>query len=77
YKITKKREFQLKDWYKRDWYALQDMFKLDEASYIGFYGSSSFGEAKRRAFSEISFDRRRFIHRREIPTPREWGGLNH
>lgn len=77
YKLTKKREFQLKDWYQRDWYALQELFKLDQASYIDFYGSTSFGEAKRRAFSELSFDRRRFIHRREIPTPREWGGLNH
>jgi phosphatidylserine/phosphatidylglycerophosphate/cardiolipin synthase-like enzyme len=77
YKITKKREYQIKKWFQQDWDKMQDIFAVDVPRYIEHFGGETFTEAKRRAFSELTFNKRKFIHNRLIPTPREWGGLNH
>ncbi len=77
YKITKHNQFQLKDWYQHDWFALQELFQTDLDHYVRFYKASSFSEAKKNHFATQEFNSRSFHHKRSIPTPREWAGLNH
>jgi phosphatidylserine/phosphatidylglycerophosphate/cardiolipin synthase-like enzyme len=77
YKINRRREFQIKDWYAQDWFKLQDNFILDTEAYLRHYQGESFNEAKRNAYGKLSFSRLKNRHRHKSPTMREWGGLNH
>lgn len=77
YKLNRRGEFQIKDWFQQDWFALQAMFTVDVPAYNQHYQAETFNEAKRTAYSELTFSTRKFLHEKLIPTPREWGGLNH
>jgi phosphatidylserine/phosphatidylglycerophosphate/cardiolipin synthase-like enzyme len=77
YKLNRRGEFQIKNWFQQDWFEMQDMFAVDVPAYTTHYQAQTFNEAKRNAFSELKFSKRKFLHKKLIPTPREWGGLNH
>lgn len=77
YKLNRRGEFQIKDWFQQDWFEMQDMFAVDVPAYNEHYQAETFNEAKRKAYSELTFSKRKFLHKKVIPTPREWGGLNH
>jgi len=77
YKLNRRGEFQVKDWFQQDWFELQDMFTVDTPAYTEHYRAETFNEAKRNAYRELDFSKRKFLHKKLIPTPREWGGLNH
>lgn len=77
YKITRKNQFQLRDWYTHDWYELQELFDIDLDQFTNYYEAESFNQAKINFFSQLTFSEKHFYHRRPFPFLREWGGLNH
>jgi phosphatidylserine/phosphatidylglycerophosphate/cardiolipin synthase-like enzyme len=78
YKLLKRpNEFRIKNWYRYDWYKLQDMFNLDEENFISHYKASTFNEAKKIQYAGFPFDTKRNYHRKTIPSMSEWGGLTH
>jgi phosphatidylserine/phosphatidylglycerophosphate/cardiolipin synthase-like enzyme len=76
-KHSRRNEYQVKDWFKHDWFELQDMFSLNMNHFNRTYGARTFNEAKRRQYSDFSFDRKHFVYRKKIPAMKEWGGLTH
>lgn len=77
YKLNKRGEFQIKDWFKQDWYELQDLFTLDEEAYRKNFKGETFLEAKRNAYSQWKFNKKTKLHQKPHPIMKEWGGLNH
>lgn len=78
YKFDKKRnEFQIKDWFVRDWFKLQDLFHFDQTAFINKQNAHSFTEAKRLQYARFLFDKTKFYHRKTVPSMKEWGGLTH
>ncbi|MCE3014185.1 MAG: phosphatidylserine/phosphatidylglycerophosphate/cardiolipin synthase family protein [Proteobacteria bacterium] len=77
YKITRKYQFQLREWYTHDWYELQELFAVNLDKFIDYYQADSFNQAKINFFSQLKFSKKHFYHRRPFPFLREWGGLNH
>lgn len=78
YKLNKKsNEYQVKNWYQRDWYVMQDMFYFNPVVYLERYHSTTFNEAKRREYAQFAFGRKSFIHFKTLPALKEWGGLTH
>lgn len=78
YKLNSKRnEFQIKDWYLRDWFKMQAMFSFDPLSFMRSRGGSTFNEAKRKQYAGFSLDRKKFFHYKTTPAMKEWGGLTH
>lgn len=78
YKFNKRfNEYRIKDWFKQDRYALQDVFEIDLMGYIESQEASSFNEAKRKQYSRFYFDHLRFQHKKSAPSLKEWGGLTH
>lgn len=77
YKLDKKRnEFQIKDWFKQDWYRLQDIWNFDHVAYTRSQGARTFNEAKRKQYQKFVFDKKKFFHYK-TPAMKEWGGLTH
>lgn len=74
---SKKNEYEIKNWFERDWYLLQDMFGLNTEHYILKQGGNSFNEAKRRQYAKFAFDKKKFFHYKTVPALKEWGGLSH
>lgn len=72
-----RNEYQVKDWFQKDWYSLQDMFGLDFAAFLDSEGATTFNQAKRRQYRKFAFDKKKFYHHKSVPTMREWGGLTH
>lgn len=78
YKLnSKKNEYQIKDWFQRDWFVMQDMFLLNSEAYILSQKATTFNEAKRRQYSRFAFDKKGFYHHKTVPAMKEWGGLTH
>ena len=78
YKILpNQNEYRIKDWFKRDWYALQDMFKFKPLVYMNHFQASTLNEAKRKQYARFQFDTKKGFHKKTITTPSEWGGLTH
>jgi phosphatidylserine/phosphatidylglycerophosphate/cardiolipin synthase-like enzyme len=78
YKLDKSRnEYQIKDWFLKDWYDLQDMFFFDPLRYINSQNSLTFNEAKRRQYSRFAFSKKHYFHFKTVPSMKEWGGLTH
>lgn len=78
YKLDSQRnEYQVKDWFAKDWFLMQDQFFFDAASYIKFHKGSDFNEAKRKEYSRFLFNKRKFFHKKSSPAMKEWGGLTH
>jgi hypothetical protein len=78
YKLVKQtNEFQMKDWFLKDWYSLQDQFDLDLDAFNRFYEGQDFSEAKRKQFSHFKFNKASLTFKKEIPAMKEWGGLTH
>lgn len=78
YKLnSRKNEYQIKDWFKQDWYVMQDMFLLDSEAYIRSQKTATFNDAKRRQYSRMAFDKKGFYHHKTKPAMKEWGGLTH
>lgn len=75
--ISKKNEYQIKDWFQRDWFVMQDMFSLDSEAYMLSQRATTFNEAKRRQYSRFAFDKKGFYHHKTVPAMKEWGGLTH
>lgn len=74
---SKKNEYEIKNWFKHDWYLLQDMFALNPEQFILKQRANSFNEAKRRQYARFTFDKKKFFHYKTIPSMKEWGGLTH
>jgi hypothetical protein len=48
YRWNKRRnEYQIKDWFLRDWYLMQDMYELDFNAYLQSEGAATFNLAKK------------------------------
>ncbi|WP_408096281.1 phospholipase D-like domain-containing protein [Peredibacter sp. HCB2-198] len=78
YKLDALRnEYQIKDYYERDLYLLQDMFVLDSEAYLKSQDARTFNEAKRNQYSKFIFDNKKLTHRKTSPAMKEWGGLTH
>lgn len=78
YKLDKRRnEYQIQNYYQRDWYNLQDMFDFNHEAYVRSQKSLTFNEAKRIQYSTFIFDKKKFVHRKSVPAMKEWGGLTH
>jgi phosphatidylserine/phosphatidylglycerophosphate/cardiolipin synthase-like enzyme len=78
YKILpNQNEFRIKDWFKRDWFLMQDMFKLSPETFISHYRARTFNEAKWKQYSGFNFDFKNYFYLKNITTPSEWGGLTH
>ncbi len=78
YKLVKQtNEFQIKDWFQKDWYALQDQFEVDLDAFNRFYEGQDFSEAKRKQFSHFKFNKASLTFKKVIPAMKEWGGLTH
>lgn len=74
---SKKNEYEIKNWFERDWYLLQDMFGLNTEQYILKQRANSFNEAKRLQYAKFAFDKKKFFHYKTVPAMKEWGGLTH
>src|SRR3989344_628128 len=74
---SKKNEYEIKNWFERDWYLLQDMFGLNAEQYILKQRANSFNEAKRLQYAKFAFDKKKFFHYKTVPAMKEWGGLTH
>lgn len=78
YKIDRKRnEYQIKDWFRQDWFVLQDMWTFNHGTFIASQGASTFNEAKRKQYKKFAFDKKKFFHYKTTPAMKEWGGLTH
>ncbi len=78
YKILPhQNEFRIKNWYQRDWFLMQDMFKLSPQKFISHYHAQTFNEAKLKQYSGFVFDSKENFYLKNITTPSEWGGLTH
>ncbi|MBY0517220.1 MAG: phosphatidylserine/phosphatidylglycerophosphate/cardiolipin synthase family protein [Bacteriovoracaceae bacterium] len=77
YKLNKRGEYQIKDWYLQDWHQLQKIFTLNVEEYIQHFGATTFNEAKRLSFGKLKFSKKTLLHKKLIPIMKEWGGLNH
>ena len=78
YKWDKRRnEFQIKNWFRQDWYRLQDMFTFKISDYVTREKGADFNEAKRNQYSKFRFDKKKFFHWKSTPAMKEWGGLTH
>ncbi len=77
YKLNKRGEFQIKDWFKQDWFALQDLFILDEEIYRHQFKGHSFLESKQKAYEKWTLSEKTNLHKKSHPIMKEWGGLNH
>jgi phosphatidylserine/phosphatidylglycerophosphate/cardiolipin synthase-like enzyme len=78
YKLNRrKNEYQIKHWFQRDWYVMQDMFTLNPEAFIRSQGALTFNEAKRRQYAKFPFNKKRFYHHKSLPAMKEWGGLTH
>lgn len=77
YKINKRNQFQIKDWYKRDWFKLQKEYDLSIEDFNNHYNAQTFNEAKTNYYKELDFDQKDRFHLESISFFKEWGGLNH
>lgn len=74
---VRRNEYQIKDWFRQDWYSLQDLFGLDFDSFLRSEEAVTFNQAKRRQYRKFTFDKKKFFHHKTVPAMREWGGLTH
>lgn len=72
-----RNDYQIKDWFLRDWFQMQKMFTLDVEAFIAAESAQSFNQAKRRQYRRFPFDKKKFFHRKSVPGLKEWGGLTH
>ncbi len=78
YKLNKDRfEFQIKDWFLRDWFILQDQFVFNLDLYISKFHAPTFLDAKRVEYKKFPFLNKKFYHLKSTPSLKEWGGLTH
>lgn len=78
YKLDIKRnEYIIKDWFRQDWYSLQDMWAFNQTAFINSQSARTFNEAKRNQFRKFVFDKKKYFHYKTTPAMKEWGGLTH
>ncbi|WPU63231.1 phospholipase D-like domain-containing protein [Peredibacter starrii] len=72
-----KNEYQIRNYYQRDLFKLQDMFVLNSEAYIKSQNAKTFNEAKRTQYSKYIFNHKKLTHQKTTPAMKEWGGLTH
>lgn len=72
-----KNEYQIRNYYQRDLYKLQDMFVLNSDAYMKSQNARTFNEAKRTQYSKFIFNHKKLTHQKTTPAMKEWGGLTH
>ncbi|MBT4792970.1 MAG: phosphatidylserine/phosphatidylglycerophosphate/cardiolipin synthase family protein [Halobacteriovoraceae bacterium] len=77
YKLNHKKQFQIKNWFDKKWFSLQENYEFNHDEFIHYFSDETFNQAKINYYSQFNFNKRLLIHEQELNFFKEWGGLNH
>jgi len=77
YKLNFRNQFEISQWYQKDWFSLQNQFSFDLDRFNQYYNGQTLNESKINYYSNLDFSKKKMFHEEERHFYKEWGGLNH
>src|SRR5665647_3696219 len=69
--VAKRNDFQARDYFKYDWFKLQDIFSFNPESFTRSFKRSTFNDAKRAQFATFELNGKKWFHHKTVPSMRE------